>query len=147
MFHFNKPFLATGLRTTSPPNLMFVHSAQQDKSDPMTQSTTIDPPTGVSGERRKRARMRLEFPVVLIPAQAGDEISGTTMNVSGDGFYCLVPSPAAQTGESLSGILALGVAGARQIRLFCDLRVVRVEPRQEGFGVACQIERYSVRAD
>jgi PilZ domain len=113
----------------------------------MTESITIDPPAGVAGDRRKRARMRLEFPVVLIPAEVGDEISGTTINVSGDGFYCLVPSSAAKVGESLSGILALGVAGARQIRLFCDLRVVRVEPKQEGFGLACRIERYSVRAD
>ena len=110
-------------------------------------STALDPPTGTAGERRKRARMRLEFPVVLIRNSAGGEISGTTLNVSGDGFYCLVPSAAAQAGETLSGILALGVAGARRIRLYCDLRVVRVEPRTEGFGVACRIEQYSVRAD
>ena len=109
------------------------------------ESTAVNSVPGVADERRKRARLRLEFPVTLIRAAASEEIHGTTVNVSGDGFYCVVPRTA-PTGERLGGILSLGSACAKTIQLFCSLRVVRAEVRRDGFGVACQIERYSVRA-
>ena len=94
-------------------------------------------------ERRRRARLSLSLPVVLIRPGTVTEIEATTENVSSQGFYCLTDSEfwpdeilnceLSLPGDQVSSVPEDG------LRLTCQVRVVRVVPtgNQQRFGVAC----------
>ena len=73
-----------------------------------------------------------------------------TQNISSGGFYFLSPEPFIRD-EQREMFLALpafeSTTGAHA-GIACQTRVVRVEPRPDfgGFGIACEIERYTVTA-
>jgi hypothetical protein len=71
-----------------------------------------------------------------------------TENVSGGGFYCLSPTPFSAE-EQREVHLLLPTRGysrsTENVDIQCAVRVVRIDTLGpgRGFGVACQIERYT----
>jgi len=57
-------------------------------------------------ERRKRERLRLRLPVLLLKPGSNKPISSETANISNDGFYCVVQE-AISPGDKLTCLLAL----------------------------------------
>ncbi len=97
-------------------------------------------------ERRRRARVRVHWPIVLFPNQAGaDPVETITQNLSSRGFYCLSGQPFIP-GELLRCRLRIPMhgPGAGESHLECRVRVVRVEENaaEDQFGIACQTEDY-----
>jgi hypothetical protein len=104
-------------------------------------------PAPHSSERRKRARTRLHWPVLLFRSHAADAIESLTRDLSSEGFYCLAKMPFT-VGESLICTLKVPTHDPNgkhlERSLECKVRVMRVEPQaEEGmFGIACWIEDY-----
>ena len=100
-----------------------------------------------STERRKRARTRLHWPVLLFRNQTADAIESQTRDLSSDGFYCVANS-SFTPGELLICTLKVPTHDPNgkhlERNLECKVRVMRVEPQEAGgsFGVACRIEDY-----
>jgi len=100
-----------------------------------------------SYERRKRARTRLHWTVLLFRSDAADAIETITRDLSSGGFYCLSKVPVTP-GETLICTLKVPTHDPNgkhlERNLECKVRVMRVEPQEdEGvFGVACRIEDY-----
>ena len=96
-------------------------------------------------ERRKRTRTTVHWPVLFFRDDASEAIESVTRDLSSVGFYCLSNAPFL-CGEPL--ICALKVpahdpmAGERVLALECRVRVVRCEPTDGIFGIACQIEDF-----
>ena len=97
-------------------------------------------------ERRRKARTRLHWPVILFRQQDGDIIESATRDLSSSGFYCLAHAPF-RTGELLSCSMKIPTHDPNgkllERNLECKVRVVRVDAEAEGgFGIACAIEDY-----
>jgi hypothetical protein len=99
-------------------------------------------------ERRKHERLALRLPVRFIGGDKSHAVDCFTENVSGGGFYCL--SPTAFTADEQKEVhLVLPTRGysrsGENVDIQCAVRVVRVDSigPGRGFGVACQIERYT----
>ena len=105
----------------------------------------MNPPVS---ERRKHERLALRLPVWFSNADGSPSINCFTENVSGGGFYCLSPTPFSAE-EHKEVHLLLPTRGysrsAENVDIRCNVRVVRVDAlgAGRGFGVACQIERYT----
>jgi hypothetical protein len=98
------------------------------------------------GNRRKRPRTRVHWPVVLMPDRNPGSIETLTQDLSSSGFYCLCPQ-ALTVGESLLCTLKVPAydpgGGDRIIALECRVVVMRSEPKENGaFGIACRVEDY-----
>jgi hypothetical protein len=100
-----------------------------------------------SGDRRKRKRVAVHWPVRLFRASGRPSVESTTENLSSEGLYCITGEPF-KTGERLQ--CEIVIPGERlgfsepYMRLQCHVTVKRVEPVRQGFGVGCYIEDYSL---
>src|SRR5207245_10069527 len=102
----------------------------------------------VSGERRKRKRVALHWPVRLL--RLGTPLGESrTENLSSEGFYWITQEPF-KLGERLQ--CEIVIPGERfgssesSIRLQCHVTVRRVENLRRGFGLGCHIEDYELGA-
>jgi hypothetical protein len=96
-------------------------------------------------ERRRRRRFPLRCALEF--EKEGQTFSSSTLNISSQGFYCVVDQALAP-GEKLHcrvdvmpGHTSLSLPG---MSLNCHVVVIRSEPHGGGQGVACWIENYSV---
>jgi hypothetical protein len=103
-----------------------------------------------SEERRRRPRLSLGLPLVLRRPGTETVVEARTENVSSEGFYCLTadefsPDELLDCEISLPGDQVSSVP-EDGLRLSCQVRVVRVVPigMQQGFGVACHVEDYTM---
>ena len=103
---------------------------------------------GVVLERRKRARTRLHWPVLMFRNRPGsDAIESVTVDLSTSGFFCLTRVQLAE-GEKLVCSIKIPTHdphGKRLERMLeCGVQVLRVVPQEssDAFGVACRIEDY-----
>lgn len=96
-------------------------------------------------ERRARERFKVRWPVRLCwPGSAS--IETTLVNISPEGFYCVIPA-SPRKGERLRcdiTVVSQPSANSHPTRLLCDVEVVRVEATLEGYGVGCSIKDYTV---
>jgi len=103
-----------------------------------------------SGDRRKRKRVAVHWPVRLFPPAGKPSVDSTTENLSSEGLYCISGEPF-QTGERLQ--CEIVIPGERlgfsepYMRLQCHVTVKRVEHLRHGFGLGCYIEDYSLASD
>ena len=123
---------------------MLAKSAQGD--------VALWPPSmlGSVPERRCRPRLKLALPVVLFRSVDSTSVETKTENISCDSFYCVSERPFSLD-ERLDCELLIPDDEATSIpegglRLYCQVRVVRVVPRgfQLGYGVACVLEDYTI---
>jgi hypothetical protein len=99
-------------------------------------------------ERRKHKRVALRLVVEFRGAAGSADESCFTQNISSDGFY-FVSRQRLIPGEELDVFLVLPEENSgMEAAISCQARVVRVEPMGGGvgFGIGCQIERYTVAA-
>jgi hypothetical protein len=99
-------------------------------------------------ERRKHKRIALRLVVEFRGAAGSAEESCYTENISSDGFYFVSPQQLI-AGEELDVFLILPEKNSgMEAAISCQVRVVRVESIENGlgFGIGCQIERYTVAA-
>ena len=142
-------FICNSLR----PSLLSPEDSRSLETDEKNQS--IGEKRGIAGgmnppvrERRKHERLALRLPVWFSSPDGSPNISCFTENVSGGGFYCLSPTPFSAE-EHKEVHLLLPTRGysrsAENVDIRCNVRVVRVDAlgAGRGFGVACQIERYT----
>jgi|SRR5579862_1780143 hypothetical protein len=103
-------------------------------------------------ERRKHERLALRLPVRFDGGEGSADVTCVTENVSGGGFYCISPKPF-PADEHKEVHLLLSTPGSSRssedVDIQCVVRVVRVETLEasRGFGVACEIERYTFLRD
>src|SRR5258706_13064376 len=92
-----------------------------------------------SGDRRKRKRVALHWPVRLF-RQEGQSVKSTTENLSSEGLYCITREPF-KRGERLQcEIVIPGESpGSPEpfLRLQCHVTVRRVEHLHRSFGLGC----------
>jgi len=100
-----------------------------------------------SGDRRKRKRIAVHWPVRLLRQSSKPLIESTTENLSSEGLY-FITRERFKRGERLQcEIVIPGKSfGSREptLRMQCHVTVKRVEPLQRGFGLGCHIEDYSL---
>jgi hypothetical protein len=96
-------------------------------------------------ERRGRSRFPLQCRVEF--EREGRRFTSATLNISSQGFYCLVDQPV-QPGEELrcrvdlmQGQTSLELPG---VSLNCEVVVLRSDWRPDGHGIACWIKNYTV---
>jgi hypothetical protein len=99
-------------------------------------------------DRRRRARLKLSWTVLLRVRTGAQPIEGWTKDISSDGFYCVVPEPL-ELGIETSFTIPVPVFDAERrrdtFRLDGKARVVRVETLGNGlYGLACRVEDYRV---
>jgi PilZ domain len=98
-------------------------------------------------ERRRRARTKVHWPVLLFRNHSAEAVESTTQNLSSSGFYCMANVSFA-AGEILTCTLKVPThdPNGRNLErsLECKVRVMRVEPPAANglFGVAFRIEDY-----
>jgi hypothetical protein len=98
-------------------------------------------------ERRKRARTKVHWALLLFQDHAGEAVETVTRDLSSNGFYCLSRIPFV-CGEVLVCSLQIPtyepLNNEKTLTLECRARVVRSEPGAgDGLcGIACQIEDY-----
>jgi hypothetical protein len=104
-----------------------------------------------ASDRRKRARTRLHWPVLMFRHKHGsDAVESTTRDLSSSGFYCLTDVPLRE-GEDLVCSIKIPTHDPQgkhlECALECKVRVVRVVPGAAGdlFGIGCRIETYRFR--
>lgn len=99
----------------------------------------------LSGDRRKRQRVALHWPVRLFSQPGTASVESITENLSSEGLYC-ISSRLFKTGERLRCEIvipdALGLDAP--LMLECHVTVQRVEYHGSGFGLGCHIEDYSL---
>ena len=104
--------------------------------------------TGVGvPERRKRIRMQIHWPVLLIQQGTMGVLETVTENLSSDGFYChsIVPLTSGQLiGCTLRVPAHHPTNSGEMLSLECKVRVVRVESLDGpgSYGIGCRIEDY-----
>jgi len=109
--------------------------------------TTTGPRDTHGWERRKRARTRVHWRVLLFRNQTTEAVESLTQDLSSLGFYCLSRDPFTP-GESLHCTLRVPAhdpgGDEAERTLECLVRVMRVEPAavEEFYGIACRIEDY-----
>jgi PilZ domain-containing protein len=99
------------------------------------------------GDRRKRPRVALHWPVRLFRQPEGQSIESTTENLSSQGLYCIASEPF-KPGERLQCEIfipgeSLGFSES-SIRLQCQITVTRLELLDSGFGLGCHVEDYTL---
>jgi hypothetical protein len=102
-------------------------------------------------DRRKHDRIALRLLVQFVGADGSAVTSCFTRNISSGGFYFVSPEPLVPGDEKE---VFLDLPACSQSRsgtnagISCQVRVVRVDSMGAGlgFGVACQIDRYTVAA-
>ena len=97
-------------------------------------------------ERRKRARTKVHWPVLLMRRDAPRAIETVTQNLSSTGFYCYTPE-SFTPGRLLFCKLKLPAydpeGEGRALTLECTVLVMRAETKGDGqFGIAFRIEDY-----
>ena len=101
----------------------------------------------VSGDRRRRKRVALHWPVRVLREPGVPLVETATENLSSEGLYCISKQPF-RTGDRLlcEIVLPREIFGCSEpsLRLQCHLRVRRVEHLDRGFGVGCHIEDYTL---
>jgi hypothetical protein len=101
----------------------------------------------VSGDRRRRKRVALHWPVRLFSHPESQSIESTTENLTSNGFYCISNQPF-QLGQRLDCVIVIpaGSFGYSDspVSLKCRVRVLRVEDQERGFGLGCYIEDYDL---
>ena len=107
------------------------------------------PSKKVTDERRKRERLRLRLPVLLLRTESDTPICSETSNISNDGFYCTSPQPFSP-GDRLDCLIVLPAepSDSPESGQFCiegRVDVVRlVVDNNKGFGIGCRFGRYHV---
>ena len=100
-----------------------------------------------SFERRNRSRVLLHCPLRLYRRGYAQPFDGETQNLSSAGFYGLVREQFLP-GDNLDCILTVPAENfsfdTGDVNLHCEVEVTRVDNRQDGFGVACRIDHYSL---
>ena len=98
-------------------------------------------------DRRHRSRVLLRCPLRLYRVGSSQPVEGETQNLSSAGFYCLVQG-SVDLGARLECVLTVPGESFNQdrsdVKLKCQVQVVRVEDQQAGLGVACRIDHYSL---
>ena len=98
-------------------------------------------------DRRHRARVLLHCPLRLYRLGTSQPFEGETQNLSSAGFYCLVRG-AIDLGDHLECVLTVPGENFNQgngdVKLLCQVQVVRVEDQPGGLGIACRIDHYSL---
>jgi hypothetical protein len=98
-------------------------------------------------ERRRRARTRLRWSVLLFRKDAPEAVETVTENLSSDGLYFLVKEAFALD-ELLTCTLKVPTHdpdGKQLERLLeCRVRVTRIDPQEQPglYGIACEVEDY-----
>ena len=99
------------------------------------------------GDRRKRKRVPLHWPVRLLRQRGMPPVESITENLSSEGLYCITQERF-KRGERLQcEILVPGESfGSPEpfLRLRCHVTVKRVEHIHRGFGLGCHIEDYTL---
>jgi hypothetical protein len=106
--------------------------------------------TGDGPDRRRRARLRLAYPLCLYRRGEASRIEAKTLDISCEGFFCITDhifSPR----ETLECELVIFSEEVRQplehsIILRCRAEVVRVVPQadESAFGVAFRLADYTI---
>lgn len=116
-------------------------------------SLDLRPPINIESvlDRRRQPRIDLALPVVLFRSKDGIRVETHTKDLSSDSFYCVLDRPFSP-GEQLDCEIEIpgddrGSIQEPGLCLECQVRVVRVVTAgtQKGFGIAFQLEDYSVR--
>ncbi len=100
-------------------------------------------------ERRRRTRLPLQLPVYLCRRSETHPMESRTVNLSSEGFYCIVQEPLTP-GEHIDCDILFPSHNKEKKDTFlclrCQALVVRVETisRSARFGLACRIEHYRV---
>jgi hypothetical protein len=99
-------------------------------------------------DRRHRSRVLLRCPLRLYRMGSSQPFEGETENLSSAGFYCLVRG-SVDLGDRLECVLTVpgesfNNHGNGDVKLICQVEVIRVEHRTTGLGVACRIHDYSL---
>src|SRR5260370_14617599 len=102
-----------------------------------------------SGDRRKRKRVAVHWPVRLLRQPGKLPVEGTTENLSSEGLYCITQERF-KRGERLQCEIVIPEESAGSpepyLRLQCHVTIERVEHVHRGFGLGCHIEDYSLVA-
>ncbi len=98
-----------------------------------------------SGDRRKRSRVALHWPVRLFRQPGRPWVKSTTENLSSEGLYCITKEPF-KPGERLQCEIVIPATFGLDspIALECHVTIRRVEHLRRGFGLGCQIEDYTL---
>jgi hypothetical protein len=98
-------------------------------------------------DRRRRSRVLLRCPLRLYRMGSSQPFEGETQNLSSAGFYCLVHG-SVDLGDRLECVLTVPGESFNQgkgdVKLRCQVEVIRVEERSTGVGAACRIDHYSL---
>jgi hypothetical protein len=77
------------------------------------------------------------YPIASVISVGGER--AVTNDMSSIGVYFVTDQPLT-TGQEVLLVIAFDHAAPAETRVTCDGRIVRVEPRPEGFGVAATYE-------
>ena len=100
-------------------------------------------------ERRKRARLHLRLPVLLLRTESETPLWTETADINNNGFYCNTREPFAP-GDRLTCLIGLPAQPSGSDRLYLEAKVdvVRITVNDgSGFGVGCRISQYHVIND
>jgi hypothetical protein len=96
-------------------------------------------------ERRKRARIPLQWDVILAFPGMAQPIRCKTYDLSIDGFYCVVGQTLTPGEQIECDLLVPSYGSPRALALQCNAQVIRVEKLEdERYGLACRIDEYRV---
>jgi len=102
-----------------------------------------------AGDRRKRGRVPVHWPVRLFGEVGRPAVETATENLSCEGFFC-ISNQRFEAGERLECEIVIPAeslgAPNTSLKLQCCVIVRRVEHRRSGFGLGCQIEKYTLVA-
>jgi PilZ domain len=103
-----------------------------------------------TADRRRRPRLKLEYPVCLYRSGEASPVETKTEDMSCEGFFCITEQ-AFHPRETLECALVipseeLGLPAEHDFVLRCRAEVVRVVPRDDStaFGVACRLADYTL---
>jgi hypothetical protein len=98
-------------------------------------------------DRRHRSRVLLRCPLRLYRKGSSQPFEGETQNLSSAGFYGVVHGSIA-LGDHFECVLTVPGESFNQgkgdVKLKCQVQVVRVEDQPAGLGIACRIDHYSL---
>jgi len=100
-----------------------------------------------SGDRRKRKRVAVHWPVRLLRQSGKLSVESITENLSSEGLYCITQERFRKGERLLCEIVIPGVkfdSPQPFLRIQCHITVKRVEHVHRGFGLGCHIEDYSL---
>lgn len=121
--------------------------------EPLQLFSTLDsttksaPPEVHHADRRKRARSRVHWPVLIFRDSGPEAIEIVTEDLSSTGFFCF-SQIAFACGERVTCAIRIPkhdtLGNEQTLTLLCKARVMRVErPSMKAtMGIACRIEEY-----